>query len=88
MPDVVMYCTRFCPYCVRARMLLDSKNINYTEIPVDEQPDKRAEMEERSQRTSVPQIFIDDYHVGGCDDLFELEAEGTLDNRLGIATEA
>lgn len=84
MPEVVMYSTRFCPYCVRARMLLDNKNISYTEIRVDEQKEQRSVMEQRSQRTSVPQIFIDDYHVGGCDDLFALESRGTLDQKLGI----
>ncbi|MCG6886812.1 MAG: glutaredoxin 3 [Proteobacteria bacterium] len=88
MPDVVIYCTRFCPYCVRARMLLDSKQIDYTEIPIDQQPERRAEMEQRSQRTSVPQIFIGDYHVGGCDDLFALEAAGELEAKLGLSTEA
>ena len=84
MHEVVMYGTRFCPYCVRARMLLDKKNITYTYIPVDEQKDQRAVMVKRSQRTSVPQIFIDDYHVGGCDDLFALESQGELDQKLGI----
>jgi len=88
MPEVVIYCTRFCPYCVRARMLLDSKQIDYTAIPIDEQPERRTEMEQRSQRTSVPQIFIDDQHVGGCDDLFALEAAGELDARLGIGAGA
>ena len=84
MPDVVIYCTRFCPYCVRARMLLDSKQIDYTEIPIDQQPERRAEMEQRSQRTSVPQIFIDDEHVGGCDELYELEFDGVLNKKLGL----
>jgi len=84
MSEVVMYSTRFCPYCIRARMLLDNKNISYTEIRVDEQTEQRSVMEQRSQRTSVPQIFIDDYHVGGCDDLFSLESQGVLDQKLGI----
>ncbi len=84
MPEVVMYSTRFCPYCIRARMLLDNKNITYTEIRVDEQREQRSVMEERAQRTSVPQIFIDDYHVGGCDDLFALESRGLLDQKLGL----
>jgi glutaredoxin 3 len=69
-------------------MLLDSKQIDYTEIPIDQQPERRAEMEQRSQRTSVPQIFIGDYHVGGCDDLFALEAAGELEAKLGLSTEA
>jgi glutaredoxin 3 len=86
MPDVVIYSTRFCPYCVRARMLLDNKNVTYTDIRIDEQPERRAEMEQRSQRSSVPQIFIGDEHVGGCDDLFALEAGGELDRKLGIAS--
>ena len=86
MPEVVMYSTRFCPYCIRARMLLDNKNIAFTEIRVDEQTEQRSVMEQRSQRTSVPQIFIDDYHVGGCDDLFALESQGVLDLKLGIDT--
>lgn len=84
MPEVVIYSTRFCPYCIRARMLLDNKNITYTEIRVDEQTEQRSVMEQRSQRTSVPQIFIDDYHVGGCDDLFAMESQGKLDQKLGL----
>jgi len=67
-------------------MLLDNKNITYTEIRVDEQSEQRSVMEQRSQRTSVPQIFIDDYHVGGCDDLFALESQGDLDLKLGLNT--
>jgi len=84
MPEVVLYSTRFCPYCIRARMLLESKNISFTEVRVDEQAEQRSVMEQRSQRSSVPQIFIDDYHVGGCDDLFALESQGELDQKLGI----
>ena len=84
MPEVVMYSSRFCPYCIRARMLLESKNISFTEVRVDEQTEQRSVMEQRSQRSSVPQIFIDDYHVGGCDDLFALESQGELDQNLGI----
>jgi len=62
--------------------LLDNKNVAYEEIRVDQEPERHDEMISRSKRTSVPQIFIDDYHVGGCDDLFALEAEGALDSRL------
>jgi glutaredoxin 3 len=65
-------------------MLLESKNISFTEVRVDEQAEQRSVMEQRSQRSSVPQIFIDDYHVGGCDDLFALESQGELDQKLGI----
>ncbi len=84
MPKVEVFCTPFCPYCVRAKKLLESKNVEYEEIRVDQLPERHDEMIKRSNRTSVPQIFIDDYHVGGCDDLFDLEAEGTLDSRLGL----
>lgn len=82
MPDVIIYSTGFCPYCVRARMLLDRKGVNYTEIRVDLQPQLREEMIRRSGRTSVPQIFIDDYHVGGCDDMLALENQSKLDPLL------
>lgn len=85
MPKVEVYCTPWCPYCTRAKMLLDHKGVEYQEIRVDQDRALRAEMEQRSQRTSVPQIFIDDYHVGGCDDLFALEAQGELDGKLELA---
>jgi len=83
MTDVVMYTTRFCPYCVRARMLLESKNVYFTDVRVDEEPQRRSEMEQKAQRSSVPQIFIGDFHIGGCDDLFALEQQGELDSKLG-----
>jgi len=83
MSDITMYTTRFCPYCVRARMLLESKNVSFTDIRVDEQPERRSEMEQKANRTSVPQIFIGEFHVGGCDDLFALEQQGELDTKLG-----
>ena len=84
MPKIEVFCTPYCPYCVRAKKLLEHKNVEYEEIRVDQLPERHDEMIKRSNRTSVPQIFIDDYHVGGCDDLFDLEAEGTLDSRLGL----
>lgn len=82
MPDVVMYSTGFCPYCVRARMLLEHKGVAYTDIRVDLEPALRAEMIQRSGRTSVPQIFIGTVHVGGCDDMYALEQQGQLDPLL------
>lgn len=83
MPDVVMYSTGFCPYCVRARMLLERKGVEYRDIRVDLEPELRNEMVRRSGgRTSVPQIFIDEFHVGGCDDMFALEQQGQLDPLL------
>jgi len=84
MIKVEVFCTPYCPYCIRAKRLLESKNVAYEEIRVDQLPERHDEMITRSKRTSVPQIFIDDYHVGGCDDLFDLEAQGTLDSQLGL----
>ncbi len=84
MPNVVMYCTAFCPYCTFARRLLSSKGINIKEILIDREPPYRSEMESRSGRTSVPQIFIDDYHVGGYDELSGLEMDNKLDLLLGL----
>lgn len=85
MPSVIMYSTAFCPYCMRARMLLTSKGVEIKEILLDKEPQYRSEMESRSGRTSVPQIFIDDYHVGGYDELSELDADNKLDPMLGLA---
>lgn len=87
MPIVVMYSTATCPYCFRAKHLLESKGIDFEEIKVDSQPELHSEMVQRSNGiTSVPQIFIDEYHVGGCDEMYELEAVGKLDEMLGLAT--
>jgi glutaredoxin 3 len=86
MPSVTLYTTAMCPYCVRARSLLDRKGVEYTDIRIDEKPELRPEMVTRAHgRTSVPQIFIDDFHVGGFDDMAELDVDGELDQRLGLA---
>ena len=83
MSQVTIYRTAWCPYCKRAEALLASKAIeNVDVIDVDEQPQRRAEMIDRAGRTSVPQIFIDGRHVGGCDDLMALERAGELDRLL------
>lgn len=79
---VVMYSTRFCPYCMRARFLLDSKRVPYTDIGVDARPELRREMTEKSGRRTVPQIWIGERHVGGYDDLARLEQSGQLDELL------
>lgn len=84
MPEVVVYLTQSCPYSIRARMLLDRKGIAYQEIDVGADPARRAEMEKRSGRHTVPQIFIGDHHVGGYDDMAELDREGRLDPMLGL----
>jgi glutaredoxin 3 len=84
MPKIEMYSTAVCPYCVRAEQLLQRKGITEIEkIRVDLDPSKRQEMETRvpGART-VPQIFIDGFHVGGCDDLHELDRQGKLDPLL------
>lgn len=86
MAKVEIYATLTCPYCVRARNLLTKKGVEYTEYRVDLQPELRGEMSQRcGGGTSVPQIFIDNRHIGGCDDMFELDFEGELDKLLGIA---
>ncbi len=78
-----MYATAWCPYCERARQLLNSKNVDFEEIDVDARPEARAEMVARSGgRRTVPQIFIGDRHIGGSDDLYELEAARGLDPLL------
>jgi len=82
-PRVVMYATDWCPYCARARRLLEEKDVAFEEIDVEARPDARAEMIERSGGGStVPQIFIGDTHVGGSDDLHALAASGGLDRLL------
>lgn len=79
---VIMYSSAWCGYCARARRLLQSKGAQVEEIDLDEKPTARAEMIERSKRYTVPQIFIGDVHVGGSDELLELEAAGQLDSLL------
>lgn len=83
MPNVEIYTTGSCPYCIRARGLLERKGVAYSEYRVDLQPELRPEMERRSGGTSVPQIFIDDRHIGGCDELYELDYDDKLDPLLG-----
>ena len=83
MVAVTMYTTGWCPYCDRARKLLARKGVEFQEIDVESAPEKRAEMRTRSGRTSVPQIFIGEQHVGGSDDLHALEEAGKLDALLG-----
>jgi glutaredoxin 3 len=83
MAPVKLYTTPFCPYCVSAKDLLRSRGVEFTEINVAGAPDLRAEMVTRADgRTTVPQIFIGPTHVGGCDDLYELDESGGLDPLL------
>jgi glutaredoxin 3 len=79
-PDIVVYSTGWCPYCVRARALLERKGLSFREIKVDENPAEREAMLARSGgRRTVPQIFIGDHHVGGFDELYALDKAGKLD---------
>ena len=76
---VTIYTTQTCPYCIRAKALLRERGVaDFDEIRVDEQPSERAVMVERSGRRTVPQIFIGAQHIGGCDDLVELDQRGGL----------
>ena len=84
MPKVEMYTTAVCPYCVRAKHLLMRKGVEWEEIRIDHNHEQMRVMMERSRRHTVPQIFIDDHHVGGFDDLAQLESYGKLDAMLGL----
>ena len=87
MPAVIeIYTKTFCPYCWRAKLLLESKGVEYKEISVDFGGELKQVMVERSSgRTTVPQIFIGEVHVGGCDDLIALDRDGKLDGLLKAA---
>ena len=83
MPPVEIYTTRWCPFCYMAKALLTRKGVSFSEIDVGRERERRAEMVQRANgRTTVPQIFIGATHVGGCDDLHELESAGRLDTLL------
>lgn len=78
----LVYCTQACPYCHMALRLLETKGVEAERIYVDKLPERRSEMVTRSGKTSVPQIFIGDYHVGGYRELAKLDLEGRLDQLL------
>ena len=83
MAQVVIYNTAYCPYCTAAKALLRAKKVPFEEIDVTDDPQRRAEMEQRSHRRTVPQIFIDGHSIGGYDDARRLDATGDLDRLLG-----
>ncbi len=86
MPSITMYATGVCPYCVRAEQLLRSKGVTeITKIRIDQDPAQRDIMMERTGRRTVPQIYIGDKHVGGCDDLYALDRSGGLEPLLKAA---
>lgn len=83
MSKVLMYSTAVCPYCVRAEQLLTRKGVTEIEkVRIDLDPERREEMMQRTGRRTVPQIYIGETHVGGCDELYELERQGKLDSLL------
>ena len=84
MTQVTIYTKPYCPYCVRAISLLEKKGVDFTEIEAAFDPDKRAEMVQKAGgRATFPQIFIGERHIGGCDDLYDLDRQGGLDPLLG-----
>lgn len=83
MAKVEMYSTPWCPFCVRAKRLLDSKNVSYEDTDVGQDPSQRQVMMQRGGAHTVPQIFINDHPIGGCDELYALERAGELDALLG-----
>ncbi|HWI38918.1 MAG TPA: glutaredoxin 3 [Burkholderiales bacterium] len=82
MPKVLMYCTAACPFCQAAERLLVEKGVKIDKVRVDLQPARRAEMQQKSGRRTVPQIWIGERHIGGCDDLYDLDRQGGLDPLL------
>jgi glutaredoxin 3 len=82
MPRVLMYCTQACPFCQAAERLLVEKGVKIEKVRVDLEPARRAEMQKMSGRRTVPQIWIGERHIGGCDDLYDLDREGGLDPLL------
>lgn len=82
MAQVTIYSRSWCSYCRQAKQLLEQKGVSYDEVDIELQPEKRDEMIELTGRTSVPQLFINQQPIGGCDDLMALNANGELDNLL------
>lgn len=85
MPEILIYTSNLCPYCIMAKRLLDKKGARYTELNVDSQPGLREEMMRKTRRRTVPQIYIGEHHVGGFDDLYTLEQQKKLDAMLADA---
>jgi glutaredoxin 3 len=84
-PRVLMYCTAACPFCQAAERLLVEKGVEIDKVRVDLQPARRTEMQQKSGRRTVPQIWIGERHIGGCDDLYDLDRQGGLDPLLKAA---
>ncbi|MDJ0918462.1 MAG: glutaredoxin 3 [Woeseiaceae bacterium] len=88
MTNVTIYTKNYCPYCTRAKALLDRKGIAYDEIDVTYDEALQSEMKERSQRRTVPQIFVGEQHIGGSDDLVALDQSGEFDRLFGASVAA
>ncbi len=84
-PEILIYTSTICPYCTMAKRLLDKKSVDYRELNVDSKPGLRQEMMQRTQRRTVPQIYIGDRHIGGFDDLYTLDLNNELDPLLESA---
>lgn len=82
MAEVVIYTTQVCPYCVRAKQLLSRKGVAYREVDVSNDVEQRTQLVQRTRQRTVPQIFIGEQHIGGCDELYALERAGKLDTLL------
>ena len=83
MPPITIYTKNWCPYCTAAKELLTGKGVEFTEVEISGKPEKRSEMIAKTRgRSTVPQIFIGERHIGGCDDLYALDARGQLDPLL------
>jgi len=85
MPEIIIYTSKICPYCIMTKHLLDRKGLKYTEMNVDETSGLRDEMMAKTKRRTVPQIYIGDFHVGGFDELYALDREKKLDDLLSNA---
>ena len=86
-PKVEVYTWRTCPYCIAAKQLLKTKGVEFTEYSIDGDEIARSQMAQRANgQRSVPQIFINDQHIGGCDDMYDLDAQGKLDQLLASTT--
>lgn len=85
MAQVTIYTTKVCPYCVRAKQLLERKGVEFQEISAEDEAVREAMVQKAGGRRTVPQIFINNHHVGGCDDLYALDKAGKLDSMLNAA---
>lgn len=82
MSKITIYTKDICPYCTKAKSLLERKKVKYTEIKITDDLTREEMIKKANGRKTVPQIFIDDFHVGGCDDLYEMDSLGKLDKLL------